>query len=51
MIIVTLSELVVSVLAGSNLAEDDGFLRAVKMHSVTSFVGEVKPSTPCHKIL
>jgi hypothetical protein len=28
---------------GSNLAEDDGFLRAIRMHSMTSFRGEVKP--------
>jgi hypothetical protein len=28
----------------SNLAEDDGFLRVIKIRSTTSFVGEVKPS-------
>jgi hypothetical protein len=35
----------------SNLAKDDGFLRAIKIRSTTSFKGEVKPSVPCHKIL
>jgi hypothetical protein len=34
---------------GSNPAEDDGFLRAIKVRS-TSFGGEVKPSVTC-KIL
>jgi hypothetical protein len=29
--------------AGSNLAEVDGFLRAIKIHSMLSFRGEVKP--------
>jgi hypothetical protein len=37
--------------AGSNAAEDDGFLRAIKIHSTTSIGGEVKPSIPCRKIL
>jgi hypothetical protein len=37
--------------AGSNPAEDDGFLRAIKIHSTTSFGGEVKPQAPCRKIL
>jgi hypothetical protein len=36
---------------GSNSAEDDGFLRVIKIRSTTSFGGEVKPSTPCRKIL
>jgi hypothetical protein len=35
---------------GSNLAEDDGFLRAIKIRSATSFGGEVKPSVPCRKM-
>jgi hypothetical protein len=35
---------------GSNPAEDDGFLRAIQIHSTTSFEGKVKPSAPC-KIL
>jgi hypothetical protein len=30
--------------AGSNPAEDDGFLRAIKIRSTTSFGGKVKPS-------
>jgi hypothetical protein len=34
-------------LAGSNLAEDDGFLRVIKIRSTTSFGGEVKSSVPC----
>jgi hypothetical protein len=29
---------------GSNPAEDDGFLRVIKIYSITSFGGEVKPS-------
>jgi hypothetical protein len=37
--------------AGSSPAEDDGFLRKVKFHSMTSFRGEVKPSVLCRKIL
>jgi hypothetical protein len=36
--------------AGSNLPEDDGFLRATKIRSKTSFRGEVKPPDLCHKI-
>jgi hypothetical protein len=36
---------------GSNVAEDDGFLRAIKIHSTTYFRGAVKPSAPCCKIL
>jgi hypothetical protein len=30
--------------AGSNAAEDDGFLRAIKIRSAASFRGELKPS-------
>jgi hypothetical protein len=30
---------------GSNLAKDNGFLKAIKICSMTSFKGEVKPST------
>jgi hypothetical protein len=29
----------------------DGFLRAIKIRSTTSFGWEVKPEVPCHKIL
>jgi hypothetical protein len=36
---------------GSNPAEGSGFLMALKVHNMTSFRGEVKPSVPCHKIL
>jgi hypothetical protein len=35
---------------GSELAEGDGFLRAIKIDSTASFGGEVKPSAP-RKIL
>jgi hypothetical protein len=36
----------------SKLAEEDGFLRAIKILSTTFFEQEeVKPSAPCHKIL
>jgi hypothetical protein len=38
-------------LCGSNTAEDNGFLRAIKIHSTASFGGEVKPSVPCRKFL
>jgi hypothetical protein len=34
-----------------NLAEKDGFLKAIKFHSTTSFERKVKPTAPCHKIL
>jgi hypothetical protein len=34
---------------GSNLDKDDGFLRAIKICSTTSFGREVKPSAPCRK--
>jgi hypothetical protein len=34
----------------SNPAEDAGFLRAIKIR-ITYFGGEVKPLTPCRKIL
>jgi hypothetical protein len=36
---------------GANPAEDDGFIRAVKIRSSTSFGGEVKPSVPCREVL
>jgi hypothetical protein len=55
-IIVALGGLVVACLpldprfAGSNPADDDGFLRVIKIHSATSFGGEVKPSVPCHHL-
>jgi hypothetical protein len=32
-------------------AKDDGFLRAIKVRSTTSFGQEVKPAVPCRKIL
>jgi hypothetical protein len=35
--------------AGSNPAEDDGFLRVIKIRSMTSFGGEVKPSVACRR--
>jgi hypothetical protein len=38
-------------LAGSNPAEDGGFLRVKQVRSTTSFGGEVKPVAPCRKIL
>jgi hypothetical protein len=37
--------------ARSNPAEDDEYLRAIKIRSTTFFGGEVKPSVPCRKIL
>jgi hypothetical protein len=37
--------------AGSNPAESDGFLKATKICSLTSFRGKVKPSASCHKFL
>jgi hypothetical protein len=37
--------------AGSNAVEDDGFLIVIKVHSMTFFGGEVRPSVPCRKIL
>jgi hypothetical protein len=40
-----------AMLASSNPAEDDGFLRAIKISSTTSFGWEVKPEVPCRKIL
>jgi hypothetical protein len=36
---------------GFNPAEDDGFLRAIKIRSTTSFGREVKPAIPFRKIL
>jgi hypothetical protein len=36
---------------GSNPAKDNGFLRAIKIHSTASFRGEVKLLAPCCKIL
>jgi hypothetical protein len=35
----------------SNPAEDDGFLRAIKIRSRTSFGVEIKPYVPCRNIL
>jgi hypothetical protein len=32
---------------GSNVVEEDGFLRAIKVRSTTSFGGKVKPACPC----
>jgi hypothetical protein len=38
--------------AGSNPAEDDGFLTVIKIRSTTSFGGEVKPpSVPCRRFM
>jgi hypothetical protein len=37
--------------AGSNPADDDEFLRELRIRSTTSYGGEVKPSVPCRKIL
>jgi hypothetical protein len=54
---IALDGLVVSVLAtgprftGSNPAEGDGFIMAIKIRSMTSFGGKVKPSVPFRKIL
>jgi hypothetical protein len=31
----------------SNLVESNGFLMVIKIHSMTSFGGQVKLSTPC----
>jgi hypothetical protein len=36
---------------GSHPANSDGFLKAIKVHTATSFGGEVKLSVPCRKIL
>jgi hypothetical protein len=36
---------------GSNLAEVDGSLRAIKIHSTTSFRREVKLRVPCHAFM
>jgi hypothetical protein len=35
--------------AGSNPAEDDGTLREIKVHSTTSFGGDIKPLLRSHK--
>jgi hypothetical protein len=37
--------------AGSNPAQNDGFLGEIKIRNTTSFVGEVKPLAPCRNIL
>jgi hypothetical protein len=37
--------------AGSDPAKDNEFLRVMKIHSMPSFQGEVKPLAPCCKIL
>jgi hypothetical protein len=37
--------------AGSNQAKDNGFLRTIKIGSMTSFGGEVKLVVPCREIL
>jgi hypothetical protein len=36
--------------AGSNLTEDIGFLRVIKIHSITSFTGEIKLLVSRHTI-
>jgi hypothetical protein len=33
------------------MAKGEGFLRAIKFHSMPSFGGEVTLLAPCHKIL
>jgi hypothetical protein len=54
---VAIAGLVVSVLLigskvrGFKLAEDYGFLKAIKIHISTSFAEEVKPLVPSRKIL
>jgi hypothetical protein len=35
--------------AGSNPADDGGFLRVIKIRRTTSFGGEVKLSVPCRR--
>jgi hypothetical protein len=35
---------------GSNQAQDDEFLRSIKVHSTASFEGGGKPSFPCREI-
>jgi hypothetical protein len=37
--------------AGSNSAEGDGLLRAIRIRSSTSFGEEIKPEAPCRKSL
>jgi hypothetical protein len=37
--------------AVSDPAKSDEYLREIKIRSTTSFGGEVKTSTPCHKVL
>jgi hypothetical protein len=37
--------------AGSKPAEDDEFLREIKIHSTPSFGGELKPPNPYRKFL
>jgi hypothetical protein len=37
-------------LVDPNPAEDDGFIKAIKIQSSTSFGGEAKPSVLCRKI-
>jgi hypothetical protein len=37
--------------AGSNPADDYGFLRVIKIRNTTYFEGEVKPSAPCLEFL
>jgi hypothetical protein len=36
---------------GLNPAEDNGFLRVMKIHSTTFFAGDVTPLAPCCKNL
>jgi hypothetical protein len=37
--------------AGSNVADNNRFLRTIKIRNTASFGGEAKPSVPRHKIL
>jgi hypothetical protein len=41
---------IVTKVRGSNPPEDDGFLRAIQIHSLPSFGEEVKPLGPCWDI-
>jgi hypothetical protein len=36
---------------GLSPAENDGFLKAIKIRSTTSFGVQVKPLAPCHMVL
>jgi hypothetical protein len=42
---------VMVIMPGSNLVKDNGFLRVIKIHSMSSFGGEIKLLAPCLEIL